>query len=83
MVGLSASPDSYATPLSFHDHRLRFAAGFLLEPRCLQLEHPHFARAGRVNFAAQVHNQEGKLVSDGEWQTRMLRKLERAPSSST
>ncbi len=30
-------------------------------------------RSGAVTFAARVVNQEGKVVSDGEWKTLMLR----------
>ena len=30
-------------------------------------------RSGKVTFAARILNQEGKVVSDGEWKTLMLR----------
>ena len=40
-------------------------------------------RAGRVNFAAQVHNQKDKLVVDGQWQTRMLRNIQPQASPAT
>lgn len=30
-------------------------------------------RSGKVTFAARMLNQEGKVVSDGEWKTLMLR----------
>jgi len=38
-------------------------------------------RAGRVDFAAKVHNQKGKLVVDGQWQTRMLRNVQKGQAA--
>ena len=48
-----------------------------LRLRVVELDPEPSKRSGRVTFAAEVSNQDEKLVIDGVWQTLMLRERPR------